>query len=145
MSYPLTGTSYLNGFIRISSILHQSGYDLSVVIYGSNLQRCVPLEFLGNNNCIKPRTHKAEWTCNSCHYTYTDIEILDITKNSASGCSCEYTFTSVAERLRIIILLLYSVMLHQSVTSTCSQCLIKFYCQSEHTYSSTVSASVVDT
>ena len=48
-----------------------------------------------------------------------DIEILDVAKKSASGCSHKYTFTSVGESLQ--------VLLQCNVVSTCSassiQCL----------------------
>ena len=45
--------TYLVGYIRVSSILHQNGHDISVVIYGSNLQGSVTLEININNNNIK--------------------------------------------------------------------------------------------
>ena len=32
-----------------------------------------------------------------------DSKILDVTKNSASGCSCEHTFTSVSESLQVLL------------------------------------------
>ena len=38
--------SYLTKYVWISSILHQSRHDISVVIYDSNLQRSIPLDKL---------------------------------------------------------------------------------------------------